>query len=459
MKNTNRIAFCALVSTLTAVLPSLSKADELAWAFRAGGDGNDKIRGICPTGEESGGVFITGEHSDDADFGEQLFSGAGKLDFVLAKIGADGRIVWARSAGGPGIDRGYAVSPDGEGGCFVTGHFESETLEFDGNTLNSKGDYDGYIARFDAGGKAIWAHRFGGEGYDFGHGIATGADGNCIVSGTIAKEGDFLGTGVGDSKLRSAIVAKISPDGELIWVQTVSAPSLSGHNVTVSQSTGDVHLCGFGRGKTKWSNEVETDSAVQDVFLAKYSSEGVFQWVRTGGGESDGVATAVAVDEKTGNICLAGMFKGVLRAGDREFSSRGGHDFYATIWSADGRNLHAVTGGGEGTDYGLGAAARAAGGFVVTGEITGTAQVSGKTYSSRGERDSYLLTLSGEGPDPVESFIQQGSVDNDLSYAVTETADGGIVHSGAFRNETKLGGKAFLSQKANDIFVAKWIRK
>ena len=463
MKNLNSprllIVFAAGFFAAIAGIGNLLSADELAWAIRAGGEGNDKIRGICSAGDDTGGVFIIGEISDNADFGEHVFPGEGKLDFVLSKIDSNGNILWVKSAGGAGIDRGYAVSTDGKGGCYVTGHFDSESLSFDGVTMTSQGDYDGYLARFDAEGKTLWAFRFGGEGYDFGHGVSTDSDGNAIVSGTVSRPGGFLGEMLGDTKLRSAVVAKVSPEGNLIWSRVVKAPSISGHNVTVSQKDGTVYLCGFVRGEAMWSEETATTGKVQDVFLAKYSPDGEFQWVRTGGGESDGVATAVAVDDVNGHVCLAGMFKGTLRAGEKEFSSRGGHDFFTSIWNTEGDPVNAVSGGGEGTDYGLGATARSEGGFVVTGEITGTAKLAEKEYTSRGERDSYLLTLSGEGPDPVESFIQQGSVDNDLSYAVTETADGGIVHSGAFRNETKLGGKAFLSQKANDIFVAKWIRK
>ena len=77
------------------------------WALRSGGEGNDKIRGISAAPD--GGVFVTGELSGTADFGSHSLVSAGNLDFVVAKIGADGKVLWASRAGGDAIDRGYGV--------------------------------------------------------------------------------------------------------------------------------------------------------------------------------------------------------------------------------------------------------------------------------------------------------------------------------------------------------------
>ena len=59
-------------------------AGSFQWSFRAGGEGNDKIRGACAAA--NGGVFVTGEITGETDFGPHMLKSAGSLDFVLAKI-------------------------------------------------------------------------------------------------------------------------------------------------------------------------------------------------------------------------------------------------------------------------------------------------------------------------------------------------------------------------------------
>ena len=299
-------------------------AVDCTWAIRAGGEGNDKIRGIAA--DVDGSVFVTGEITANTDFGSFQLSCAGSLDFVVAKIDPDGHVLWATVAGGEGIDRGYAVSPDGDGGCFVTGHFQSEAIQFGATKLVTAGDYDGFAARIDARGNFVWAIRFGGEGYDFGHGIATSSDGSFVLSATVADAGDFGSQAVGIEKGRSAVLAKLGKEGGVKWVRTASGPSISGHCVAAGPD-GSIYLGGFSRGQIEWSDSVSTESVVQDICVAKYDSTGTFQWVKTGGGESDGVVTAVAVDPTSGNVCIAGMYKAKAAFGSDVHVSQGGHDF------------------------------------------------------------------------------------------------------------------------------------
>jgi hypothetical protein len=191
---------------------------------------------------------------------------------------------------------------------------------------------------------------------------------------------------------------------------------------------------------------------VQDISIAKYDAAGVFQWVSTAGGESNGLATSVAVDSKSGNLCIAGMFQGTAVFGTKTFTSQGGHDFYAAVLSPEGEFLAAHQGGGSGTDYGLGATALPGGGFAITGEISERGTFHGKPHECAGERDLFVATLTGEGS--VNSFALAGGPDHDLSYGIAATDDGCVLVTGAFRNETQFGALKLLSKKGNDIFIA-----
>ncbi len=433
---------------------SASAADEtgVAWAIRGGGEGNDKIRGITATGD--GGVLVTGEITGDCDFGGHRLACVGALDFFVAKIDANGRVLWVNSGGGSGIDRGYSVAAGADGSCFVTGHFESELFKMGKFELKNSGDYDGFVARFNSKGVCEWARRFGGVGYDYGHGIAGMKEGDLIVSGSITGKGTFGELAIEGESRKHALLGRISPAGEWRWVRGIGAASISGHQVTVSHDD-TIYLAGLSSGKVNWSKNVVTESKVQDVFAAKFAGDGTVEWVRTGGGQSDGVATSIAVDRGTGNVAIAGMFKGAAVFGSQSFTSIGGHDFFTAVFSASGEPLGAFHGAGGGTDYGLDITA-GKDGFVATGEFSDTAEFAGKTLKGGGERDVWVARIASDGS-RVEAVKVLGGADNDLSYAVAVTVDGAAVIAGAFRNVSTMGTTVLESVKGNDLFVTKLI--
>ncbi len=310
----HRLSLPFLTATLGSALhftASPCLAADFEWAFRAGGEGNDKIRGAAAG--DNGSVYVTGEVSGNADFGGKALKSAGNLDFVVAKINARGKVLWASRAGGPQIDRGYGVSPTPDGG--------------------------------------------------------------------------------------------------------------------------------------------NSSSRIQDIFVAKFDRSGKLLWRRDGGGAADGLATSVAIDPRTGAVCIAGMFKATAKFGSREFATRGAHDFYMATFDKDGAFLAAHHGGGSETDYALGAAPLPNGGFAITGELSTAGEFNGRTHTCVGTRDATRATLDSSGA--VTSFSLAGGTDHDLSYAIAGTTDNAIVISGAFRKQTRFGAHELTAKSGNDIFVAK----
>ncbi len=430
----------------------IPRADQngVAWAIRGGGEGNDKIRGITAT--DDGGVLVTGEISGDCDFGGHRIVSNGALDFFVAKVDTNGRVLWVTGAGGTGIDRGYCVATQPDGSCFVTGHFESERFKIGDFELENAGDYDGFVARFNPKGVCVWAERFGGVGYDYGHGIARMKSGDLIVSGSVAGKGTFGDIAIEGDSRKHALLGRISPKGEWRWVKGIGAASISGHEVAVGADD-SIYLAGYSQGEVAWSKDLVTGSKVQDIFAAKFAPDGNVQWVKTAGGKSDGVATSIAVDELTGNVAITGMFKGEAVFGSRTFASRGGHDFFTAVFSGSGESLGAFQGAGEGTDYGLDITA-GAGGFIATGEFSDTAEFAETVLQGGGERDVWIAQISADGS-RVNAIKVLGGSDNDLSYAVTSTTDGAAVIAGAFRNGSTMGTTVLESVKGNDLFVSK----
>ncbi len=82
-------------------------APDLVLTMGASG-GADAYTDLISDGD--GGVIVTGAFTGDHLVEDQVLGSAGGTDIVLARFDADGGLVWARSFGGPGDDRGVAVS-------------------------------------------------------------------------------------------------------------------------------------------------------------------------------------------------------------------------------------------------------------------------------------------------------------------------------------------------------------
>ncbi|NIR49700.1 hypothetical protein GWO43_06665, partial [candidate division KSB1 bacterium] len=172
----------------------LAKFDALTgdfdWVRRAGGPFDDQGREVSAVEGDIGAevVIVTGFFTADADFGDGAvtLSSKGGSDFFIARYDFGGNFVFAKSAGGPGLDRSLNVTTidlgaDDRGPQFVTtevvGEFE-ETLVFEEGernetTLTSNGDKDVFIAKYNQLGQFQWAKQLGGAGEDVVRGVVS----------------------------------------------------------------------------------------------------------------------------------------------------------------------------------------------------------------------------------------------------------------------------------------------
>ena len=151
-------------------------------------------------------------------------------------------------------DVAYAVKVGADNEVYVTGRF-SGTIQFAGTTLVSAGGLDFFLAKYLRSGKLLWIVQAGGTYDDYGLDLALDGAGN------IYAVGGFTGTvtfGSTDAEPKSVtgngstiFLAKYSPSGALVWVQT-GMQSVGGVNnafaVAVNPASGTVYLTSVSQG-------------------------------------------------------------------------------------------------------------------------------------------------------------------------------------------------------------------
>ncbi len=175
------------------------------WAKEPLGNGGELSYGISL--EVNGDCYVTGTFQQAIAFDTTNLVSYGDWDIFLAKYDNNGKVIWAKQAGGGRRDVAGNISIDAKGDCYVTGHF-MDTASFGSFNLISRGDYDMFAAKYDHSGNCLWVQQAGGESTDDGHGIRVDANSNSYITGIYTGTAKF-GTFQLSTNNYGAFIAKI----------------------------------------------------------------------------------------------------------------------------------------------------------------------------------------------------------------------------------------------------------
>lgn len=426
-------------------------APEFEWLFSGGGKAHDKTRAVNV--DAQGNALLAGEFTGPAKFGAVEVSGAGLLDFCVAKCDPQGKLLWVRSGGGSGTDRAYAVAADASGNVFAGGHYDSTDADFSGVKLRQAGGYDAFVAKYDVSGNLQWIRTAGGAGYDYVHALAVDTEGSVVVSGAVVGGvdfGDMHVDGVG-SRL---FCAKYDNNGKLLWVKTTTgAASGSGHGVAVDKA-GNIYVGGMNRGVGAFGDKPLKSPSGQDSLVAKLSRDGDVLWVALSHGDGSFLVHEITSDAQ-GRVWASGMFKGRATFAEQSVSSTGEKDSDAFIahYSTDGALKWARFGQGPGTDYGLGVATDGKGQAFLCGTFAESFSLAGGTLQSRGGGDIYVAAFSESGA--LNWLTQAGGKVGDNAYSMVYNGAHGLLLGGAFSGTANFGGIEGQDTGGSDLYVVK----
>jgi hypothetical protein len=138
--------------------------------------------------DSSGNAYVIGlTHSTNFPTANAMQTAkSGGYDAFVAKISADGSIkLYSTYLGGNGDDYGYGIAVDGSGNAHVTGYAGSPDFPT-ANPLQAAngGVYDAFVAKFSADGSTkLYSTYLGGSGAEYGISIAVSGNGNAYVTG------------------------------------------------------------------------------------------------------------------------------------------------------------------------------------------------------------------------------------------------------------------------------------
>jgi hypothetical protein len=204
----------------------------------------------------------------------------------VSKYNPAGDLQWTRQLGTPIKDRVEAVSADGLGNVYISGGWAGDFTDV---------EMDAFIAKYDAAGNLQWMKELGTSVGDKSNGVSADGLGNVYISGGTGGSLGGHSAGAGD-----AFLAKYDADGNLAWTRQLGTPHDDGSGAVSADSLGNVYISGTTGGSLSGTNPNLTDA-----FVAKYDSEGNFQWAAQLGIPLENVFGEAVSADGLGNVYFA----------------------------------------------------------------------------------------------------------------------------------------------------------
>jgi len=380
---------------------------------------------------------------------------------------------WVSKANGISLDQasGYSITSDNMGNEYVTGQFHGIAI-VGTDTLISNGWYDIFVSKYNANGQMLWTQHAGGEGADFSYGITVDNSGNVYITGSFGGYGTYgslLSPGpsmtIGSTTLTSSggddiFVAKLNSAGIWQWAQKAGGTTSSdiGRNI-IADNIGNIYVTGFFGGTAVFNSISYTAYGGPydvDIFVAKYNSSGILQWVKTAGGNGGDYSYGINFD-KGGNILLTGAFSDTAYFNNIALISKGGRDIFIANCSPSGIWQWANGAGGSGDDAATAISIDTSGSIYTTGSFQNTANWGALTQTSNGQYDIFVAKSNSTG---IWQWVQKaGGTKDDLCYGNSTDPFGNCYVAGCFYGTSNFGGTVLTVSGQpyySDAFICKY---
>jgi hypothetical protein len=444
-------------------------AQNFDWAKREGKYAYDYGYGIST--DVSGNVYVAGKYEEDGAF----FSGTtvgcqGNHDMWLAKYSSAGNLVWIRTAGGVLGDYAHAMVTDHNNFIYVAGELEGsgDVVTFSGSTttLNTVGDNDIFVAKYDMNGNLLWAKSAGGGGGEKALGVTYDNAGNVYICGNYKHNFTWEGTPMIASMAgeRDIFVAKYDANGNFQWVKTAGGPGREEALSIQCNAAGEVYVCGmYSDGAVFGSTTLTTPNTPTghylDGFLAKYDAAGNQIWVKSIGGEYDDVAWSVTVDN-AGKVFVTGEYHAYVMFDAIPLTTVSpGADIFVACYDPSNAVVWAKSAGGNLSDRARGIGSDGSN-IYITGQYGGTASFGSFTHTAADSSDVFMAGMDNSG-NFLWTKVVTGPADATelLGYesgnAICADGSNKIYATGAILDGGTFGVFSFNDYSRTDAFVAK----
>ncbi len=272
------------------------------WATYYGGIDGESAMAIAA--DDDGNTYITGGTGSEygiskGNVHQTTIGTKGVQNVYLAKFSPTGQQIWGtylgtgNSLSNPYIGNNnygsaiavhkgkelYIAGTTSHSARIATSGVHSEVLNTDTTFRASRIRDDGFLTKFDTGGKQIWGTYFGGTGNDQIYGLSIDRDGYAYIAGAtdskekIATAGSFMPQiSYPEPQISDGFISKFTPQGKQVWGTYYGGENRDIFNGLALDSHGDICLTGLSESTTG----IATAGAWKPTYNSTENSDGIF---------------------------------------------------------------------------------------------------------------------------------------------------------------------------------------
>ncbi len=210
-----------------------------------------------------------------------------------------------------------------------------------------------------SGTEPVWetVHSYSSISQDHGRMCAYDNQNNLYIAGTFTNNIVIEGVqyscrfpNIGNNL--DIFVAKFDSLNVCQWVNIIGGCDRDDIYGLKISNNGDIFIAGHVSSGVIFSNDFAPTVGTWDGFAAKLNSDGQFLWVNTFGNDTIDFVYDLELDSHD-NIYIAGHFQGTVNHGPNTLISQGDKDIFVTKIDSTGNFVWSESAGGIGTDYAL----------------------------------------------------------------------------------------------------------
>ena len=291
-----------------------------------------------------------------------------------------------------------------------------------------------------------WSTSIGGPLDDVVRDVAVDSAGNLVLVGELRGLVSFGGVTLNAGGDDDAFIAKVNPDGGVIWArllgETTGSSGQQAFGVTVDAQDRIVVVGNFSQ-EIDIGDTVHQAVGAADIFVAQLDANGAEQWSRVFGPTTALLTTrqALLVElDSLGSVYIAGRFKGQIDFGGAVID--GGHQdstFIAKLNASGDHIWSGVYGVGDSPDEPRAMAVQPDGSVTLCGVFRDTMSFGGgMDLPSFGGDDIFVAQLDGNGGHRFSHRF--GDTDSDTCNALAVDSGGDVWLAGSFASGINFGG-------------------
>jgi len=374
---------------------------------------------------------------------------------------------WARIAISDGADNFSDVAVDQAGNVYAVGYFELDlVIGTDTFPHPVQGNSDAMLVKFDENGNYIWGQQLGGPGSQEAYNIEISPQDEIYITGRIAGNAAYMGSTGGVPQYLSsgggfkAYISKFDLSGELLWTRLINGTSFTWSNAIAFDTNNDILITGTYWPDADFGNGIILTSSHQmDLYVARYTPNGVCTWAISEGGHNADWSYDIAVDSN-GNFAIAGSFDDTLNLSGNTLIAKGNGDAFVAFYNNGGALQWYHHAGGFSTQTVTSDAARRLAfdsddNLWVTGFYQDTILFGADTLFSTGFMDIYIVKFNGNGL-VLQTKSLGGASLHDVPADIAIDQQNNIYLAGSAYYTITVDDSTYYTHGMNDVMVMKF---